>query len=112
MQICIGIAYIGIEAPVHRQEDITEIEEVCRNMDIFEIAALEASVSTTKSTCLSLALLRGAVDVKTAALCARIEEIKQIMEHGKVEGSHDVDEIFTLSIVAAAKNLVSLKEFG
>ena len=79
-------------------------------MDHFEIVAREAAVSVTKSTSIALGLLENAIDVQNALICARIEEEKQILEYGRVEGSHDLDEIYILNVLGASKMLVALKD--
>jgi chaperone required for assembly of F1-ATPase len=80
-------------------------------LDRFHLVALESAVSLCKSVAIGEALLSQVVGIQTALTCARLEEEKQILENGRVEGSHDIDEINMLHVLSAARNLVVLKSW-
>lgn len=71
--------------------------------------ALESAISITKSVAIGESLISQVIDIPTAVMCARLEEEKQIKENGRVEGSHDLDEVHMIQTLSAARNLIVLK---
>ena len=76
--------------------------------DKFFVVALEAAATISKSTAIAIALLDEFVSIEKAVECLRFEENVNMMEFGKVEGTHDVDESYETMVISAAKNLVKL----
>jgi ATP synthase F1 complex assembly factor 2 len=75
------------------QPDATKkkLEGVLRNLDHWEMAAMERAAHTTKSFIISLALVKKHLTVDQASLASQAEVTSQIQRWGEVEDSHDVD---------------------
>lgn len=93
------------------QESLELLRELCRAHDNFGVVAFESAVSTAKSVCVALCLFDGFISVAQAAHYAREEEILQIAVNGRVEGAHDIDELYTEMSLSACKSLISLKSW-
>ena len=111
MPKCTGYCYLGIEIPQFPLNILKYIRCDCDNLEKFNLVALESAASVCKSTSIATALIDGAINVKTAVLCSRIEEERQISENGLVEGHHDLDVSHIENVLFAAKNLSTLKDF-
>ena len=104
-------ACLGISIPKISEQSIIKFTDFCSEKDDFYIVALEAAATVAKSTAIAVALLDGFIDTHDAIKCSRFEENLQIEEFGKVDGTHDVDEIYETMVLSTAKNLVILKDF-
>lgn len=104
LPVCSGIATPEISAA-----SSTSFSEYLNTVDDYEIVALEAAATIAKSTSIALSLIDGFLSIEDALKCARLEEDLQIEEYGKVEGHHDIDELNSRMVLAAAKTLTSFK---
>jgi len=102
----------GLETPEIPSSSLESLKSHCNSLDNYGIVALEAASTISRSVGIALALLDGHLSIGDALKCARVEEDLQIEEFGMVEGSHDIDEVNSKMILAASKNLVSLKSFS
>lgn len=102
---------LGLESPVVTQESLELLQGLCSAHDDFGVVALEAAANTAKSVCVALCLFDGFLSVAQAAHYAREEEILQIAVNGRVEGTHDIDELYTTTSLSACKSLISLKSW-
>ena len=75
----------------HSPDVIPRVEELLASTDDWELTALDAITSSSKSLVVALALLRGRIDAETAVAAARVAEQHQIDEWGEVEAGHDLD---------------------
>ena len=83
-----------------------------RARSAWEQVALLSVTQTCKSLVLALALLHSRLSPREAARLSRLEEETQVDEWGRVEGSHDVDRVFTGQAVGAAGVLLQLLPDG
>ncbi|THH04656.1 hypothetical protein EW146_g10122 [Bondarzewia mesenterica] len=72
-------------------ETKNKIDEVMRNFDSWEMAAMERATYATKSFIIAFALVHKHITAEQAALAAQVEVSSQIERWGEVEDSHDVD---------------------
>jgi ATP synthase F1 complex assembly factor 2 len=66
-------------------------EQLLREADDWQIAALDQISSSSKSVVIALAVAHNQIDAAEAAAAARVAEIHQIQEWGEVEAGHDLD---------------------
>lgn len=107
--LCEGNKNLGFSIPQIPKYGINKFQEYVEGLDNYTLVALESAISTTKSVALGVSLISNVIDIPTTVLCARLEEEKQIKENGRVEGSHDLDEVYMAQALAAARNLIILK---
>ncbi|CAG9325130.1 ATPAF2 [Blepharisma stoltei] len=102
----------GFSTPQISKESFDNLQKHIETLDSFEIVALEAATTIAKSTSVGLSLLDGFLSIENSLKCSRLEEDLQIEAYGKVEGHHDLDELSSLVVLAAAKTLISFKNFN
>ena len=71
-------------------ENLLKIKHALNQFDPWVLAVLEQITGTTKSICVSLALLENLIDPKQAYLISHSEEYYQMKKNGEVEGHHDI----------------------
>jgi ATP synthase F1 complex assembly factor 2 len=74
----------------HEHENLEKIKHVLNQFDPWVLAVLEQITGTTKSICVSLALLENLIIPKQAYLISHSEEYYQMKRNGEVEGHHDI----------------------
>ena len=75
----------------HPAAALPRAEQLLRDADDWQLAALDMMTSSTKSLVISLALARGRIGASEACVAARVAEQHQIDEWGEVEMGHDLD---------------------
>ncbi|CAN1150985.1 ATP synthase mitochondrial F1 complex assembly factor 2 [Linum perenne] len=70
---------------------VKAIESVLKSTTDCELAALDALASSAHSLVISVAILRGKLDIEEAVELIRLEEDLQVDKWGLVEGGHDLD---------------------
>lgn len=103
---------LEIETPAQSEEARASQMRLLESLSGWQLAALDALTTVTKSFIISWALLAERLTVSQAFEAARLEENFQMRQYGKVEGvyGHGIDMEFTRMSIAAAKtfnNLVS-----
>jgi len=74
----------------HEHENLEKIKHALSHFDPWVLAVLEQITGTTKSICVSLALLENLIIPKQAYLISYSEEYYQMKKNGEVEGHHDL----------------------
>ena len=75
----------------HSPEALPRAREVLAEVDDWELTALDAICSASKSFVLSLALANGHIDAEATTAAARVAEKYQTEEWGEIEAGHDLD---------------------
>lgn len=91
-----------------QDESYKKLDKELENVDPYMLMAIYTIANSTKSTVVSLALLKEHITLEEAILVSRLEEIFQQRFFGVVEGAHDYDEARTIADVSAAKCFVNL----
>ncbi|KAI7730753.1 hypothetical protein M8C21_017498 [Ambrosia artemisiifolia] len=97
-----------------KQEDglIKAVENVLKNTNDNELAAIDALASASHSLIISIALFRGRLTIQDAIELIRLEEDMQVEKWGLVEGGHDLDVAdLKVQISSAAVFLGLTKKF-
>lgn len=71
-------------------ENLFKIKHALNQFDPWVLSILEQITGTTKSICLSLALLENLINPKQAYMISHSEEYYQMKKNGEVEGHHDI----------------------
>ena len=75
----------------HPDELVLKAENMLKDMDLWELTAMQSLTMETKSCLLGLACMSTAVTVEEACKAGRVEEDFNIEQWGLVEGGHDFD---------------------
>lgn len=78
------------EVKLSEQDKVNKIKQILYLMNPFIISVIVEMVSYTKSLSVSLGLLLNKVDYREAYYISHSEELFQMIEHGEVEGHHDL----------------------
>ncbi|KIP07974.1 hypothetical protein PHLGIDRAFT_29802 [Phlebiopsis gigantea 11061_1 CR5-6] len=81
----------GFSLKPHPKTTLSTFREVLKDMNEWEIAAMERATYTSKSFLIALALVKKHISVDYAAQLAHVEVNSQIKTWGEVEDTHDVD---------------------
>ena len=66
-------------------------QQLLAQADDWELAAIDAATTSSKSFLVALAVVRGRIGAAGACAAARVAEQHQINEWGEVEAGHDID---------------------
>ncbi|KAF8921494.1 hypothetical protein CPB85DRAFT_1428474 [Mucidula mucida] len=75
----------------HPPETKQKVLDILRQMNKWELAAMERATYSTKSVLIALALVKEFINVEEASNASRVEVSSQIERWGEVEDTHDVD---------------------
>lgn len=101
----------GTFGKVHRCTDVTmppqpestvdSVKSFLKEVDEWDLTALESLTAGCKSIIIPLALYHGFINVEQAVHAARVEEEHQVNQWGLVEGNHDVDRASLIGQIAS-----------
>ncbi|WOL01835.1 ATP synthase mitochondrial F1 complex assembly factor 2 [Canna indica] len=86
------------------------IENVLKETDDFELAAIDAMAAAAHSLVIPLGIFRGRIGIEEAIELIRLEEDLQVDRWGLVEGGHDVDIAELKVQVSSAAVLLGLSK--
>ncbi|KAL3692844.1 hypothetical protein R1sor_006495 [Riccia sorocarpa] len=84
----VSSSIFGASQPQHV---LDALEKTLRNLNHWELAAIDSLASSSRSLVIALAIARNHLNVDKALDIIRLEEEHQIEEWGLVEGGHDID---------------------
>lgn len=99
-----------IETPTQSPEALAIQRQLLESLNGWQLAALDALTTVTKSFAVSWALLADRLTITAAFEAARVEENFQMRQYGKVEGvyGHGIDMEWTRMSIAAAKTFANM----
>ena len=101
---------LEIETPQQHAAALQIQRDLLASLTGWQLAALDALTTVTKSFVISWALLAERLTIAQAFEAARLEENFQMRQFGKVEGvyGHGIDMEFTRMSIAAAKTFSNM----
>ena len=107
---CVQVAFnAGFSTPVLQDKSLVSLQSYINSLDDYDLVALEAAATVSRSTAIGLSVLDGFINIQEAVKYTRLEEDHQAIQYGKVDGAHDVEEANTCMLLASSKSLVTLK---
>ena len=92
----------------HPPEALPRARELLTKADDWDLAALDAITSSSKSLVIAMAVAHGKLDAASAAVAARVAEQYQVDEWGMVEAGHDLDAANVAVDIASASAFLRL----
>ncbi|KAL2635127.1 hypothetical protein R1flu_006606 [Riccia fluitans] len=87
-RLIVSSSIFGANQPQHV---LNALEKTLRNLNDWELAAVDSLASSSRSLVVALAVARNHLKIDQALDIIRLEEEHQIDEWGLVEGGHDID---------------------
>lgn len=95
----------GMQRLSHPPGTEERVLEMLRQLNEFELAALQCATMECKSIVMGLAVLHGKMSVEDACTASRLEEEANVENWGLVEGGHDIDRANNKVMLSSASFL-------